>query len=61
MELKEKRRIIEKWGDNCESITAYDCYSKAKALLLSSYPIDGEALKRLIKKQNAITDKFAKE
>ena len=61
MELKEKIRIYEQRGDEREGLEAYECYSKAKAFLLSEYPIDNETLKRLIKKQNAITDKFAKE
>ena len=61
MKTEEKIRIYEQRGDAREGLEAYECYSKAKAFLLSEYPIDNETLKRLISKQNAITDKLFKE
>gem|GEM_PF-4970130 len=65
MNAKEKIKMYEESGDKCESFgahfDAYEYYSEAKAVLLSEYPIEDETLKRLIKKQNAITDKFSKE
>ena len=58
METKEKIKIYEHRGDAREGFDAYECYSKAKAFLLSEYPIDNKTLKRLISKQNAVTDKL---